>query len=521
MTRKKDKLLDKFVKKDYNNKLEEVLVKKTYQEEVKNLLLDILYKVETSYKDYETVKRNVLPKEEYIETIISIVKNDCDYIKFIRPENKSEENLVVDKGNKEIVCYPIARKLLYCLAKIRKSEDIIKVETDLLNKTLTKLINVGNNINMVEPLRDFNGFSWNIAVLEIENFYYNLIYQDLIILVGNKILEEWANKHDDMVDYMELFEEDLEKKYEKKIAKDILELLKTISVFLELIVNDSCKDEIIKQKEEKEIELQKMENKEKYIEDLCSKKKDIIGKIKNIDIILNDKEILAKEYAKRNENLALEQKIFSKRILTIKLEQEREELMSQMQSCNELMKTKNFLERKKKLKYELKYLKLIETEDLKKELFEKIVLLQKQVLQALKMKIKKTTDKEKLIQILYEIRYFNLIPIDDNQKIGQVSKLKRMLNIVKNEAIAKAYELKIINEFFKNISSNIDIVEYIFSLDIIKLEDIYVKLIKEKDGMYIQFFDDNIIDEKFKIEFEVEKQDLKVKLNKKVKLFMY
>ena len=129
---------------------------------------------------------------------------------------------------------------------------------------------------------------------------------------------------------------------------------------------------------------------------MCSKKKDIIGKIKNIDIILNDKEILAKEYAKRNENLALEQKIFSKRILTIKLEQEREELMSQMQSCNELMKTKNFLERKKKLKYELKYLKLIETEDLKKELFEKIVLLQKQVLQALKMKIKKTTDKEKL-----------------------------------------------------------------------------------------------------------------------------
>ena len=67
MQKKKDKLLDKIVKKDYNNELEEILEKKYFEENVKSLLLNILYKVETAYKDYEKVKQDVETKEEYIE----------------------------------------------------------------------------------------------------------------------------------------------------------------------------------------------------------------------------------------------------------------------------------------------------------------------------------------------------------------------------------------------------------------------------------------------------------------------
>ena len=44
MARKKsDNLLDKIVKKDYNNKLEEILEKKYFDESVKSLLLSMLY----------------------------------------------------------------------------------------------------------------------------------------------------------------------------------------------------------------------------------------------------------------------------------------------------------------------------------------------------------------------------------------------------------------------------------------------------------------------------------------------
>ena len=50
--KKKEKLLNKIVKKDYNNELEMILEKKSFDESAKNLLLSILYKIEASYKDY-------------------------------------------------------------------------------------------------------------------------------------------------------------------------------------------------------------------------------------------------------------------------------------------------------------------------------------------------------------------------------------------------------------------------------------------------------------------------------------
>ena len=90
MQRKKDNFLDKIVKKNYNNQIEEVLENKKFDESAKNLLLSMLYKVEASYKDYETVKRDVATKEDYIERIINVIKNNCNMIKIVK--NTSEEN---------------------------------------------------------------------------------------------------------------------------------------------------------------------------------------------------------------------------------------------------------------------------------------------------------------------------------------------------------------------------------------------------------------------------------------------
>ena len=162
MQKKKDKFLDKLVKKDYNNELEEVLEKKNFDENTKSILLNILYKIETAYKDYEKVKQGVESKEEFIQAIIKTIKNNCENINIVKLNSEESKILgnktfLVERQNKRIICYPIERKLLYCLAKISKKEKIIKDDYFLINKTLSQLINVGNNINTVEPLRDFNG----------------------------------------------------------------------------------------------------------------------------------------------------------------------------------------------------------------------------------------------------------------------------------------------------------------------------------------------------------------------------
>ena len=125
MQRKKKNLLEKIVKKDYNNELEKILEEKQFDENVKNTLLGILYKIEAAYKDLETVKKDIETKEEYISNILDIMKNDCDSIKIIKmndEENKIPQNktYLINKEKKEIIAYPIERKLLYSIAKIGK-----------------------------------------------------------------------------------------------------------------------------------------------------------------------------------------------------------------------------------------------------------------------------------------------------------------------------------------------------------------------------------------------------------------
>ena len=69
----KRNILDKIVKKNYNNELEEVLETKHFDENVQSTLLGIMYKIEAAYKDLETVKKDVQTKEEYISNLIEII----------------------------------------------------------------------------------------------------------------------------------------------------------------------------------------------------------------------------------------------------------------------------------------------------------------------------------------------------------------------------------------------------------------------------------------------------------------
>ena len=194
MRQKKKNILEKIVKKDYNNELERTLEEKNYSENAKNALLGLLYKIEAAYKDFETVKRDVETKEEYILNFFNIIKNQCDSIEIIKmteengeiPENKT---YIIDKKNKKIISYPIERKLLYAINKIANKDKIINDKYYIVDETLSNLINVGHNINMVEPLRDFNGFSWTSIPEEIESIDHNLIYQNLRIILGYQFLD--------------------------------------------------------------------------------------------------------------------------------------------------------------------------------------------------------------------------------------------------------------------------------------------------------------------------------------------
>lgn len=394
MQKKNENFLDKIVKKDYNNELEKVLEKKLFNEDVKSILLSILYKIEAAYKDYKQVKQNVETKEEFVRRIINIIQMNCNEIKLIKPNSEESKiignrTFLVEKNKKRIICYSIERKLLYCISKISKKDKIIKDDYFLINETLSNLINVGNNINTVEPLRDFNGYSWTIIPREIESVEHNIIYQNLIMLIGNKFLDNWIYNKEFIIDYMELFKNKMEEEYGEEKANEFIENLSKISILLDVKFDKNNAKRILEVKKENEEKIRKIGDNKKFVEEITKEKRKLTNEIRNIDETINNKSMLQEEYIKRNENLPLEEKIFSIRILSQLMTDEREEKIEQLEKLNELLNPQKFIEYKKELENKEKYLKLLNTKQPQKEIDKLKLELQKVFLKCFETKTEK------------------------------------------------------------------------------------------------------------------------------------
>lgn len=517
----KKNILEKIVKKDYNNELEEILEQKQYKENVKSTLLSILYKIEAAYKDLEIVKRDVENKEEYIANILNIIKNNCNSIQIIKmqdTQNKipSKKTYVIDKEKGEILAYPIERKILYAISKIGKKEKIIKDEYYLVNETISNLINVGNNINMVEPLRDFNGYSWTNIPQEIESVDHNLIYQNLRILLGYKFLDKWVKNTEFIIDYFELFKEKLENMYGVKNKNQIIDLISKISVLLSIKFKDIEVEQILHIKENVEEQLQKIENRQQFIEETTKKKIEIEEKIKDIDTIINNKELLQEEYTKRNEDLPLEKKIFSMRILAKLMDKEREDYLKDLDKLNTILNPQNFVKYKKELEEKDRYLSIFDIEDKEKELDKLKIQFQKVFLDMMKMNINKAKTKQEIEKIIYDFRYYLLLPYDYKNNIQKVEKLQKQINQVIELIIDKAINFKVMEQVSNNKKTNYEILKNVFYIRIIKLEDAYLKITDEKDKYFLQIFDENIFEEKIEIS---RPEGLEIKKNKKISIW--
>ena len=143
----------------------------------------------------------------------------------------------------------------------------------LINETLSDLINTGNNINSVEPLRDFNGYSWTTITREIESINHNLIYQNLVLLVGNVFMENWVNNKEIMIDYMEKFTDKISEQYGKELAEEFIKLLEKISVFMEIKYNTKNQKRYLELKDDIQTKLEKMMDNKTFVENVTKEKK--------------------------------------------------------------------------------------------------------------------------------------------------------------------------------------------------------------------------------------------------------
>ena len=234
--------------------------------------------------------------------------------------------------------------------------------------------------------------------------------------------------------------------YGEENAEEFIDNLKKISILLEIKFDNKSKERYNKLKKEIENNLKEIQDNIKYIEKITKEKRVLAKQIRDIDETLNNKELIQKEYLSRNETLPLEEKIFSIRILKKLMIKEREEKIEKLEKLNELLKPKNFVRYKKQLEEKRDILKIIDIEDVQKEINILKLELQKIFLKCFEIKINNCTNKQELSKIIYEFRYYSMLPYNEKNSINDEKRLKENITYLETKIVQKAHKLQLIQK---------------------------------------------------------------------------
>lgn len=509
-------MLEKLIKNDRNEKLETVLEQKHIEEQVKNLLQGILYKIEVSYKDYQKAKVTSRTEKQYVNEIISDIQKKCQEIKTVKFQNDIEDPEIKHKleknkyyiDDKLVLAYPIEEKLLYAVEKKSNSDKIVNDKYEMLTMPLSNIINTGKSLDRVEVLRDFNGWSWTTIKKEIENIKANLVYQTLRILEGEDFVESWTKDKDGIIDYVQMLKENIKNEYGEEISNSIEECLTKISIMNGIEISAEYRKDIENKLKESEEKLQKFKDTNKFINEITQNKKVATDEIAKIEKILSQEKRIKEEYEKRNSTASLDKKIFSIRVLKQQLKEQKMQYLNEIEESNYLLIPENFLKEKNKAQKQKELFEILNYTEEEKE--KVLIEFEKIFLECFKKKIAKTKPEE-LDKIIYIFRYYLLLPFNLQENIKDVKELQDNIIEVEKKIVELAKEKKVISN-----EVPFEVMTHVFQTRIIKLEELYYKIITENDKNYVQIFDENITEDKFEIS-NIEKK----KINKKIRIFIY
>lgn len=520
-----EKIFSKLNSRDYNNQLEKILENKDFSVNVKNLLLSMLYKIENGYKDYITVKRIVQDKKNYIEDILRIIKEKCEKIIIVEEGSNEAKELEEEKRkffvnnleNTIYLMYPNESLLLYTLYKIDNKQIFLDEKYNLIRKSLSSLLNAGENINNIEVLRDFNGWNWNTLNREIPEIATNLIYQNLIYLLGIDFMKDLVHT-EEVVDYIKLTEDKLIDFYGEENTKEILDQIYKISIIICTQKNEVEKKRLLDEKEVLQKELERLQDKNSLLNEISIIKKEALKKIKELDNILNDKKLLEEEYIKRNEKRAMYNKIFSISHLTEILNKERKKELQVIEENNRLSEPKYYIQTTENLVKQLELLKDIGQEQQEENKFKYLINLQKAFIKCIYIKTEKVKEKDEIINLLYILRYYNLIFITQNTQIKDTKELKNDLENLEKFLIKRAYDLKVLNTITIEKTTNNEIIKSLLTTQIISLENIAIELKQNDEALEVKIYDGDVFEKAIVIPV-FDKKKVVMKFNKISKMF--
>ena len=126
--------------------------------------------------------------------------------------------------------------------------------------------------------------------------------------------------------------------------------------------------------------------------------------------------------------------------------------------------------------------------------------------------------------MIYKLRYYCLLPINEIQAIKDVPELKESIKEVINALVDKGIDKKVLENISDSISLCYNTFKYIFECKIIDLEKVNIKIVKNKEEDKIADISIILYDSKDAEEIHREKvnnlHQLNIKQNKKIAIIL-
>ena len=497
--------------KDYNIELDEILDMKYFSSNIKNLLLSMVYKIEISYVDFKEVKRCVRTKEDFLNEIIETIRLYCDNVKIVEPDSDQAKMLIKNKVKaltneveRSILVYPTEQALLYALSEISPKYFFVNQDFPVKAELQNMLVN-GYVHNNMEILTDFSGWSWDKTFDKKFNYIDNLIYQNLLIILGEKFLYEWRTYGSTRRDFLTEA-----KKYIKFFTGNEKYLN---SLYKVMYLKADKKEELTKTLRENIKLLKKMNDKESYIQELKLKKQKLQRKIDRFETVVADESLLEKEFIKANAKLEDSKKIKSLKKYKKIIETESEKYQKEIYDIEFLLKPENYTKKKEILKksYEL----YVDKDTLDNAIIESQI----NFLHFLERKLSKMKTRDEIIDLLYELRYYRTLKISKDLFVKDVEEIESTVDKILKKAITMLCKLGAIKIISMDINLNFEIIKYALDTKIMELEKIKLYFDQDENGLIIKVFDKDIIEKQGRKRVDISKKTLEVKLKRKIKLF--
>lgn len=538
------------IKNDYIYEIEKTLEKKRITNEIKSLVMDTLFKIEETYPNYKRIKVDVLEKKDYIREIVVALKK-VDNIYTMNMQEKDILKCVTDtkieknaRGYYDIQIYHNNLSLLYALQTIINEEYGINEQP--CSSAFDKILKIGGIYSNIEILRDFSGWNWNRNKIKNFNIYYDIIYKNLLLILGiDKMIE--LKKTRQCIHFMKKY---LLKKYKNDNVEKLMEILKEI-----VFVMSSEKEKRLEIEANKKIidMYMAMKDIKKFMQKVNEEKKKNNKLIAEYDKILNSHNVLEREYNEylkaieksKNEDssngslnidsiidiLDIEEDDIGKidkeeikniELFSIQIFEKRKKVYNKNLELSKIGNPENYVEHKRileeKIKYILDYEKVKGDAKKEEELLENLMIeYQKIVYDMLEDRIEAIYTNEEVIDEIYRQRYIRYQNVLKDKYIYQISDLYQKMDKILHLIVAKAMKFDVLERVSEEENTNYAAVAPALKTEVLSLEEAKVAIYTGKTTL-LCIYDGNVLIKEIEL-FDVDPKLISIPTKKKIKLF--